>query len=208
METAPTLHPFRRLYNWTIHWCSTPYAIPALCLVAFADASFFPIPPEAILIILAFAHPKRWWQYPLIALPFSLLGAIAGWSIGHYGWTLIGPWMFSHIPGFHQALFDKVALEYQKNAFLVLVGGPFTYIPAKVFTITSGICGVPLPTLLIADAIGRGARLFLVSLLIRLFGDRVRDLLENHFKKFILFAGLIIIPLLILIKVLHSHSAH
>ena len=173
MENAPTaLHPIRRLYNWTLHWCGTPYAIPALCLVAFADASFFPIPPEAILIVLAFANPTKWWRYPLIALPFSLLGAIAGWNIGLHGWNLIGPWMFAHIPGFHKELFDKVATMYQNNAFLVLVCAPFTYIPAKVFTITSGICGVPLPTLLIADLIGRGARLFLVAALIRLFGDR------------------------------------
>jgi len=213
MESVPSLSNrslpkqplFRRIYDWTIHWCGTRYAVPALCLVAFAEASFFLVPPDVLLIAMTFAHPKKWARNAAVCLAASLAGGLFGWTIGFSLWQFVGPWLFAHVPGFHQELFDKVKTLYHEHAFLTILCAPFCFIPYKIFTISAGIFGIPIPTLLIASAIGRGARFFLVTGSIRLFGHKARTVLEKYFKQILLGCTLTAVLVVVAVKLLHPH---
>lgn len=175
-------NPLRKLYYWTLHWADTKYAVPALFLISFAESSFFPIPPDILLMAMCFAVPKKWVSYASWCTAASVLGGVFGWYIGLGFWGATQNFFFSVIPGFTPAVFAKVETLYQANAFVAILGAAFTPIPYKVFTIASGVFQVALPTLIVASIIGRGARFFLVSALIRFFGPAVKPFLEKHFE--------------------------
>ena len=183
----------RRLYDWTLSWADTRYGTPALFVLAFMEASFFPIPPDVLLMALALAKPKRAWLYGLVCTLGSVSGAVLGWYIGSSLWGSLGvaaecpdfeggAWLFETIPGFHCDVFGIVQVKYQENAWLALFTAAFTPIPFKVFTVAAGVFQIGLGTLLAASAVGRGARFFLVSGLIWKFGPPIKDFIEKRFE--------------------------
>ena len=172
----------RRLYNWTIHWATTPQAVPALVAIAFIESSFFPIPPDVLLMALCFAHPKRWAHFAFWCTVGSVTGGVFGWWIGHALWGVVGPWFFAHVPGFTEATFLKVEGFYQQNAFLFILTAAFTPIPYKVFTVASGVFAVPIPTLVSASILGRAGRFFLVAAVIRLGGAKLKPYIEKYLE--------------------------
>jgi len=175
-----TRNPLHKLYYWTLHWAGTRFAIPALCVISFAEASFFPIPPDALLLPMCFAKPKKWLTYAFWCTLASVLGAVAGWSIGFYLWHLVSGFFFHWIPGFTPAKFESMAALYQKYGFWIIMAKGLTPIPFKLITISAGACQVSLPTLIIAAIISRGARFFGLALLVRIFGDRARPFIEKY----------------------------
>ncbi|MFA4943492.1 MAG: YqaA family protein [Lentisphaeria bacterium] len=181
-KPAPRRSWLRRLYDWTLHWADTPYGLPALALLSFAESSFFPVPPDVLLSALCFARPKRWFTYALVCSAASVIGGIFGWLIGMFLWEATSHFFFSHIPGFTEAVFSRVQDAYQENAFLAILTAAFTPIPYKVFTIASGVFQVGLGVLIGASALGRSGRFFLVAALIRQFGPRIRPFLERNFE--------------------------
>ncbi len=189
-----TRNPLRKLYYWTLHWAGTRFAIPALCVISFAEASFFPVPPDALLLPMCFSKPKRWAVYAFWCSLFSVLGAIAGWMIGLYLWHLVSGIFFQYIPGFTPAKFDKMAALYQEYGFWIVLVKGLTPIPFKLITISAGACQVPLVPLIIASIISRGARFFLLAGLVRLFGDAARPFIEKYLTWVLLacFAALIL----------------
>jgi len=171
----------RRLYDWTLHWAETKWATLALGVIAFLESSFFPIPPDVLLIAMSFAQPRKWWIHALVCTIGSVAGGILGWYIGFALYETVGVRI---IEFFHyQEAYRLVGEYYQENAFLYILGAAFTPIPYKVFTIAAGVFHeqVGLPVLIGASIAGRGGRFFIVALLIRLFGARVKPLLEKHF---------------------------
>jgi membrane protein YqaA with SNARE-associated domain len=180
-QARQTKNPIKKLYFWTLHWSGTRFALPALGLVSFAESSFFPIPPDVLLMAMCFSNRKRWFLYALVCTVASVLGGIAGWYIGFALYESVGQ---SIIDAFHyQEAFDTVGRFYEQNAFLSILGAGFTPIPYKVFTIAAGVFHdqVHLGTLIIASSIGRGARFFLVAIVIRIFGEPARHFLERNF---------------------------
>jgi len=178
---AASRNPLRRLYAWTLHWAETKWASLALGVIAFLESSFFPVPPDVLLAAMSFADPRRWWRHALICTVGSVLGGIFGWYIGFALYETVGVRI---IEFFHyQEAYAKVGEYYGDNAFLSILGAAFTPIPYKVFTIAAGVFHdqVGLPVLIGASILGRGGRFFAVALLIRLFGTRVKPLLEKHF---------------------------
>lgn len=169
----------RRLYNWVIHWSATPHAIGALFLIAFAESSFFPIPPDVLLIAMVIAVPARAMWYALICSVGSVLGGMAGYGIGWGLWELVDSIFIGHI--FSQALFDKVVQAYNDHAFLTVLTAAFTPIPYKVITIAAGVSKISFLTLVIASAIGRSARFFMVAGLLYYFGPVMKDKIEKYF---------------------------
>ncbi len=203
MELAKTTkNPLRKLYFWTLHWADTKHALPALFIVSFTESSIFPIPPDILLMAMCFANPKKWFVYGLVCTVASVLGGVLGWYIGFGFWGATKDFFFNIIPGFTPEKFGQVELLYQKNAFLAVFAAAFTPIPYKVFTIAAGVCHVAIPTLVIASVLGRGARFYLVAILIRLFGPRIKPFLEKHFEVativllFLAFAGFALIKML------------
>jgi len=171
----------RRMYDWVVGWADTPYGTPALGLIAFAESSFFPIPPDVLQMALSVAKPRSAFFYAFVASICSILGGVFGWYIGFRLWSSCGDFFLKYIPGLNQELVDRVAKTYQKNAFMAILGAAFTPIPFKVFTIAAGISHVPLRTLLLASAIGRSGRFFLVAGAIYLVGPSVNELIDKYF---------------------------
>lgn len=173
-------HLIRRLYDWVLHWAKTPYGAWALFLLAFAESSFFPIPPDVLLIALAISIPARSFRYAAICCAGSLIGGLAGYGIGALGWAAVQGVFIPHI--FSQAVFDRVVALYDKYDFWIVFTAAFTPIPYKVITISAGVCRINLPMFLVASVIGRAARFFLVATMIRIFGRPIRDFIEKYFN--------------------------
>lgn len=168
----------RRLYNWVLHWAQTPYGVPALFIIAFVESSFFPIPPDVLLLALSFSIPRKSFFYAAICTVGSVFGGIFGWVIGLKFYDLIGLRIIETLH--YQEAFALVQSYYAKNAFLYLLLAAFTPIPYKVFTIGAGVCHISLPTLILASVIGRAGRFFLVGAAIYFFGSRMRPLIEKY----------------------------
>ena len=189
--------PVRKLYDWVLHWADTPYGTPALGALSFAESSFFPIPPDPLLVALAVAKPRRAFWYAGVCSVSSVLGGIAGYAIGHFVWLRVQGFFFSYV--FSQELFDKVAELYHTNAFLAVLTAGFTPIPYKVFTVSAGVVGILLPTFILASAIGRSARFLLVAGIIWKFGPAIKERLEAHFDAFALgFTALLILGFVVI----------
>jgi membrane protein YqaA with SNARE-associated domain len=174
----------RRMYQWVLHWAETPYGTPALFLISFAESSFFPIPPDVLQIALSASKPKRSFYYAAVSAVASVLGGILGWFIGFALWAMVGDFFYAYVPGVTRESVTYVGTLYHNNAFLAIFGAAFTPIPFKVFTIAAGVFHeyVPLQVLIVASALGRSARFFLVATCIYFFGPSVRTLIEKYFE--------------------------
>jgi len=173
-------HLVRRLYDWVLHWAETPYGAWALFFLAFAESSFFPIPPDVLLIALAISIPTKSFRYALVCCAGSLIGALAGYGIGWGLWAALEGVFIPHV--FSRETFDHVVRLYEKYDFWVVFTAAFSPIPYKVITVSAGVCGISLPMFLIASAIGRAGRFFLVAALIRIFGKPIREFIEKRFN--------------------------
>jgi len=193
-KAKATKNPLRKLYYWTIHWAETKFALPALFTVSFAEASFFPIPPDVLLMPMCFAQPKKWVRYAFWCTMGTVLGAVGGWLIGTYLWSVLSPYFFKYVPGFTPEQFEKVSQLFREYGFWIIIIKGLTPIPFKVITICAGACKVPLWTLIVASFLSRAARFYMVAGLIRAFGERVRPFLEKHLD-FILFVGFLMLLL-------------
>ena len=170
----------RKCYDWTINWSKTKYASWALFFIAFAESSFFPVPPDVLLIPMVIAERKKWFQIALICSVGSILGALLGYFIGYQFYELIG----QKIVDLYnlQGAVDIVSAKYHDHAFLAIFTAAFTPIPFKVFTIVAGLVKISLVSLIVASAIGRSARFFIVAILIRVFGEKIQYFIEKYFN--------------------------
>jgi membrane protein YqaA with SNARE-associated domain len=170
----------RRLYDWVLHWADTPYGTWALFLLAFCESSFFPIPPDILLIALAVAVPAKALRYALVCSVGSVLGGALGYLIGWQFMAAIG----ERIVAFY-GLEGKVRLieeVYQRyDAWAVGIAG-FTPIPYKVFTIAAGMFKVNFWVFMIASLVSRSARFFLLGGLIYAFGPRIQRFIDRYFN--------------------------
>jgi len=200
-----TLNPsilLRRLYNWTLSWAENRFAGSALFLIAFVESSFFPIPPDILLIALCFGKPKGWFKYAAICTAGSVLGGILGWYIGFGLWESVGEHIINaYDPERHTWM--KIENWYEAYGFWGVLVAAITPIPYKVFTIASGVLGFPLGQLIIASIIGRGFRFFIVALLIRLFGETIRPFIEKYLEWVLLAVTIAGIGGFVLLKYLH-----
>jgi membrane protein YqaA with SNARE-associated domain len=181
----------RRAYDWTIHWADTPQGLLALFLIAIAESSFFPIPPDVLLIAIVATRPSRWVMAAGLCSGGSFLGAAIGYAIG-FG---LMPTVGEPIIGFYGAEhhWDRFIALAETWGTWLLAAAAFTPIPFKVATIASGAIEMPFVPFLGISLIGRGARFFLVAGALRLFGARIRRTLEHNFD----LASLLFVALLI-----------
>ncbi|MCO4847590.1 MAG: DedA family protein [Yoonia sp.] len=181
----------RKLYNWTISLARSPYALWALAVVAFVESSFFPIPPDVIMIPMIIAAPRRAFLIAGVATVASVLGGLFGYYIGAVLFEAIGQPIFDFYGKSHAvAAFSEKFNAY--GAWAVLVAG-VTPFPFKVITIMSGVTSLSLPVFIVSAIIARALRFFIVAALLWKFGAPIRDFIENRLGlMFILFCVLLI----------------
>ena len=160
---------------WMVEWATSPYGLLALFAIAVAESSFFPIPPDGLLIALCLASPETAFLYALVCAVGSVLGGALGYLIGLKGGRpLLKRWFKS----------EKVRLVedyyHRWDVWAVGVAG-FTPIPYKVFTISAGVFDLNFSRFILTSIVSRSARFFLVALLFYFFGETLRDLFEKYF---------------------------
>ena len=188
----------RRLYGWVLHWAKTPYGTWALFLLAFCESSFFPIPPDVLLIALAVALPKKAFKYALVCSVGSLLGGCLGYLIGWQFMVDLGDGIIRFY-----GLQDKYEyirrLYVTYDAWAVGIAG-LTPIPYKVFTITAGAFRINFVVFLVASAVSRSARFFLVGGLIYLFGPKIQSFIDRYFNTLVVVFVILLVLGFIVIK--------
>ncbi|MDH3298274.1 MAG: DedA family protein [Gemmatimonadota bacterium] len=170
----------RRLYDWVLGWADRRGGVWALFGISFAEASFFPIPPDVLLIPLALGRPRRAFWFALVCTAGSVLGAIGGYLIGSLLFASIGQPILELYGAVDQ--YDELGRMYNDNLVLTLGTAGFTPIPFKVFTIAAGAFGVAFLPFVIISALSRSGRFFLVAGLIRVFGEPIRGFIERWFN--------------------------
>ena len=199
----------RRLYDWVLHWAETKYGVPALFLLAFAESSFFPIPPDVLLIPLALGARSKAIRFALVCSVASIVGGIAGYGIGYFSWwsgaeaySAVALFFFNHIPGFTEQVFLNIQEKYEIYNFLIVFTAGFTPIPFKIITISAGAFSVNFPMFLLASTVSRSARFFLVALLIRQFGEPITAFIDKYFNVLSIIFTLLLIGGFLVLKTL------
>ena len=190
----------RRLYDWVLQFETSPHAGLAQFLLAFAEASFFPVPPDFLLTALCLSAPARAFRHALVCAIGSVLGGVAGYTIGWFLWIEVKEFFFAYM--FTEEAFERVAVMYQENAFLAVFTAGFTPIPYKVFTIAAGVFRISLPVFMAASLMSRSARFFLVAGLLRFLGPPVKVFIDKHFNWVSLVAMALLIGGFVVVKYL------
>ncbi len=197
----------KALYEWMLSWGNSKYGWIALFIFAFAESSFFPIPPDVLLIALCLGAPSKSFKFAAVCTLGSICGAIAGYSIGYYMWqtgageyTAVAHWFFDHI--FSVESFQRVEELYNSYNFWIVFTAGFTPVPYKLITISAGVFNIDFVMFLIASFVARGARFFMVSGLIWKFGAPIKGFIDKYFNLLALAFTVLLIGGFVLIKYL------
>lgn len=178
MENSYFNRMVRKVYDWMLAMSASPNAMWFLALVAFAESSFFPIPPDIMLIPMVLAMPKKAWQIAAVATVSSVLGGYFGYGIGVFFFDLIAKPILNFY-GYMQQ-FDVFKDYYHQLGAWIVFGAGITPFPYKVITIASGVVHLDLITFTVASIIARGMRFFLVAWLLKKYGARMKIFIEKH----------------------------
>jgi len=198
----------RKLYDWVLQWAETPYGPVVLFLLAFAESSFFPIPPDVLLIALALGARNKSLYFALLCSIASISGGLFGYGIGHFLWwegsaySAIAHFFFNNIPGFTEHLFMSIQQQYSEYGFVIIFTAGFTPIPYKIFTISAGAFDISFPLFLIASTISRSARFFLVAGLIGKFGKPISIFIDKYFNLLTIIFAILLIGGFLIIKLI------
>lgn len=167
----------RSLYNWTLRQAAGKRAPWALGVVSFAESSFFPIPPDLLLIPMVATRPEKAWRYAAICTLMSVLGGIAGYAIGYFLVDL-GTWLL-RVLGHAEGLQEFRRFFAQWGLWVILIKG-FTPFPYKVITISAGLAAFSFPIFVAASVVTRGGRFFLVAWAVKRWGPAIMPMVERR----------------------------
>lgn len=167
-------------YNYIIHLASNAKAKYYLFILSFSESSFFPIPPDVMLLPMCMANHSRAWYFALITTVGSVLGGIFGYFIGSYSFDMIEPFLNNR--GYIESYLLAVQWFEDWGFWAVFIAG-FSPIPYKVFTIAAGTTFMPLIPFIIASVIGRGARFYLIAYLVKVFGNKADALIKGYMDR-------------------------
>lgn len=168
----------RRIYDWCIAAADKPYALWLMAAVSFAESSFFPVPPDIMLIPMALARPQRAWVYAGVCTIASVAGGVLGYAIGFLLYDSVGQWLIG-LYGYGDKVEAFRASYAQYGAWIILLKG-LTPIPYKIVTITSGFAGYDIWLFILFSAITRGARFFIAAVLLNRYGETIRHHIEKR----------------------------
>jgi membrane protein YqaA with SNARE-associated domain len=194
-ETGPrrSRNPLRWLYDWMLAWAEKPSGPIALGAISFAESSFFPIPPDPLLLALSLGKPRRALYFAAICTAGSVLGGMAGYAIGWFVWAQVSEFFFTHVPGVSPEAFTSVQEMYIAWGFWAVFIAGFTPLPYKVFTLSAGVFQVPFPIFVLASAISRSARFFIIAGLVYFFGEPMQIFIDRHFDRLAWAFGILLI---------------
>lgn len=197
----------RRLYDWVLGWSDSRWGESALFVLAFAESSFFPVPPDVLLIALCLGNPRRALRYAAICTVGSVLGALGGYAIGWFLWqtpageyTGLAQWCYAHL--FSTEQFLEVQQTFVRWDFWAIFTAGFTPIPYKLFTIASGVFGINIPMFIVASIVSRGLRFFLIAWLIRRFGPPIKVFIDKYFNLLAIAFTVLLVGTFVLVKYL------
>ena len=179
---------FLKLYDRIIALSAHRRAPAFLATLSFTESSFFPVPPDVMLIPMCLARPAKGWAYAALCTLFSVLGGMAGYLIGKLAFAWIEPWLMGSS---YAGIFTSAVAAFETWGFWYILLAGFTPIPYKIFTISAGVVGMPVLAFIAGSVVGRGGRFFLVAALIRLGGES----LAARMRKYIDLIGWIMIAL-------------
>jgi len=190
------MHKLLACYDYILRLASHAKATYYLFLLSVAESSFFPIPPDVILLPMCLAQPNRVWRLAGITTIGSVLGGVIGYAIGAYAFGFIEPVLADS--GYMNSYLHAVRWFEEWGFWAIFVAG-FSPIPYKVFTIAGGAMGMALLPFVVASFIGRGARFYLLALLIRFFGHTADSLVRKHMDRIgWMMVGMILIGIIVL----------
>lgn len=199
----------RRIYDWVLHWAKTPYGGIALFILAFAESSFFPIPPDVLLIALCLGAQTKAFRYATICTIGSIAGAMLGYAIGYFVWwsspgefSSVATFFFNNIPGFTESAFYEIKSLYDEYNFWIIFTAGFTPIPYKVFTVSAGAFNINLFLFLIASVLSRAGRFYLIAFLIWKFGPSIERFIDKYFNILAIAFTILLVGGFVLIKYL------
>lgn len=168
----------RRAYHWCIDAADKPHALWLMGLVSFVESSFFPIPPDVMLIPMSLARPRKAWAYATLCTLTSVAGGVLGYAIGALLYDSIGHWLISLY-----GLGDRVEAfreGYARWGSLIILLKGITPIPYKLVTITSGFAGYNLGLFVVFSFVARGMRFYLAAFLLSRYGEQAREIIERR----------------------------
>ncbi len=190
---VPMPGPVRRLYDWVLHWAETRYGVPALFLISFAESSFFPIPPDPLLLALCLGAPGKSLRFAGVCTLASVAGGLVGYAIGAGAWTVMQDWFFAYVPGVTPEAFETVRAFYDRHGFAAVFLAGLTPIPYKVFTLASGVFGISLGIFVPASILSRGLRFFLLAGLVWYFGPTIQRFIDRHFDRLVILFSVLLV---------------
>ena len=200
---------FKKLHIWSLQWSNTKWSTWALFICAFADASFLPLPTPMFFVTLILLNVTKAYMYALFGTLGTLFGAIVGYSIGHFAWlnmngefTGFAQFLMTHIPGFSEAVYNNIQVQYAKWDFWILFVAAFIPVPYKIFSISSGVFDINVVMFCVATLISQGIKFFLLALLIIKIGPGVKKLLEFKLKPIAIIGTVCLIIIIVFVKVL------
>lgn len=177
----------KRLYDWMLSWGNSRWGALALFLFAFAESSFFPIPPDVLLIALCLGATALSLRYAAICTIGSVAGALAGYALGFFLWqtpageyTALANFFFNNV--FSMEGFEQVGALYDKYNFWIVFTAGFTPLPYKLFTVSGGLFHINLVMFIVASIISRGLRFFLIAGLIWKYGEPIKSFIDKYFN--------------------------
>jgi membrane protein YqaA with SNARE-associated domain len=168
----------RRIYDNVLLLSSRPNALYWLVLVAFVESSFFPIPPDIMIIPMVLATPSKAWKIAGYAMVASVIGGYLGYAIGMFGYEVIAKPLIAFY-GYSEA-FNEFSRYYHEWGAWIVFGAGLTPFPYKVITITSGVLGLNIWVFGIASVLARGIRFYLIAFLLKRFGEPMKVFIEKN----------------------------
>ncbi len=181
----------RRLYEWCLATAHKPHAEWMMGFVSFIESSFFPVPPDVMLVPMAIARPSRAYYYATICTLTSVAGGVVGYAIGALLYDSIGQWLIA-LYGYGEKV-DAFREAYNEYGAWIIVLKGLTPIPYKVVTITSGFAGYNLPLFIILSVVARGMRFYLLAFLLHRYGERARVILEERLEFWVVLATIVLV---------------
>lgn len=181
----------RRTYDWCIAAADKPYALWILAAVAFAESSFFPVPPDIMLLPMSLARPQRAWLFAALCTVASVAGGVLGYAIGALLYDSLGQWLI-HLYGLGDKV-DAFRASYAQWGALIIIGKGLTPIPYKLVTITSGFAGYNIWLFILCSIIARGGRFFVVAVVLNRYGDVIRAEIEKRLGLWVAIGAAVIV---------------
>jgi membrane protein YqaA with SNARE-associated domain len=201
--TAMVVHPamLRRIYDWCVAAADKPYALWVLGAVSFAESSFFPIPPDIMLLPMSLARPKRAWFFATWCTVASVAGGLLGYAIGALLYDSLGQWLIN-LYGLGGKV-EAFRASYAEWGAWIIIGKGLTPIPYKLVTITSGFAGYNVGLFVLCSIIARGGRFFAVAILLNRYGDTIRAEIEKRLGLWVaLGAGVLVLGFVIAARII------